>query len=62
MHNVGVPLIVQMREFDEERAEELLLAYREHNARVHDAMVREYPGVEAALESTRSLRVAGWAS
>jgi len=51
MHNVGVPLIVQMREFDEEKADELLRTYREHNARVHDSMVREYPGVEPALES-----------
>lgn len=49
MHNVGVPLIVQMREFDEERAEEMLVVYREHNWRVHDALVKEYPGVEDAL-------------
>lgn len=49
MRNVGVPLAVQMREFDEARAEELLTAYREHNDRVHDALVREYPGVEEAL-------------
>lgn len=51
MRNVGVPLIVQMREFDEERAEELLLAYRAHNSEVHDELVAEYPGVEAALTS-----------
>jgi len=51
MHNVGIPLIAQMREFSEEHAETLLAAYREHQDRVHDAMVREYPGVEAALES-----------
>ncbi len=51
MHNVGIPLREQMKEFSEENAEELLVAYREHNARVHDAMVREYPGVEEALES-----------
>lgn len=50
MHNVGVPLIVQMREFDEERADELLRVYREHNWRVHDALVKEYPGVESSLE------------
>lgn len=49
MHNVGVPLAVQMREFSEEHAEELLAVYREHNDRVHDVMVREYPGVEEAL-------------
>lgn len=50
MRNVGVPLVTQMREFSEERADELLRVYREHNAHVHDAMVREYPGVEATLE------------
>lgn len=50
MRNVGVPLIVQMREFSEEKADELLLTYREHNNRVHDTMIREYPGVEQALE------------
>ncbi len=51
MHNVGVPLIVQMREFDEARADELLAVYREHNARVHDIMVKEYPGVEETLQA-----------
>lgn len=50
MRNVGVPLITQMREFSEEHAEVLLTTYREHNHRVHDSMVREYPGIEAALE------------
>ncbi len=51
MHNVGVPLRVQMREFDLDRAEELLTCYREHNAIVHDELVGEYPGVEAGLKS-----------
>jgi len=51
MHNVGIPLREQMREFSEEHAEELLAAYREHQDRVHDAMVREYPGAEEALEA-----------
>lgn len=50
MRNVGVPLAVQMREFSEEKADDLLRTYREHNDRVHDALVREYPGVEQALE------------
>jgi pyrophosphatase PpaX len=57
MHNVGTPLSEQMREFSEEHAEELLVAYREHNARVHDAMVKEYPGVEEALESLAKMRL-----
>lgn len=51
MHNVGVPLAVQMKEFSVEHADELLVAYRSHNDRVHDALVREYPGVEQALEA-----------
>jgi pyrophosphatase PpaX len=50
MHNVGIPLIKQMGEFDASRADELLATYREHNLRVHDAMVREYPYVEESLE------------
>jgi pyrophosphatase PpaX len=51
MHNVGVPLRVQMREFDVDRAEELLACYREHNDIVHDDLVGEYPGVEDGLKS-----------
>lgn len=51
MHNVGVPLRVQMREFDLDRAEELLMCYREHNAIVHDDLVGEYPGIESGLKS-----------
>jgi len=51
MHNVGVPLRVQMREFDSGRAEELLTCYREHNEIVHDDLVGEYPGIEAGLQS-----------
>lgn len=50
MHNVGVPLAVQMREFSPEHAEELLAVYRRHNDRVHDALIREYPGVDSALQ------------
>jgi len=51
LHNVGVPLRVQMREFDTERCEELLMCYREHNAVVHDDLVAEYPGVEDGLKA-----------
>jgi pyrophosphatase PpaX len=49
MHNVGVPLRVQMREFSVEHAEDLLRVYREHNEIVHDGLVAEYPGIEPAL-------------
>lgn len=53
MHNVGVPLRVQMREFDVDRAEELLTAYRAHNDIVHDQLVAEYPGVDPGLRTLR---------
>jgi pyrophosphatase PpaX len=48
-HNIGVPLVAQMEEYAPGRSAELLKAYREHNARVHDEMIREYPGVDGAL-------------
>lgn len=51
MRNVGVPLAAQMREFSPEHADELLSVYREHNDRVHDLLVKEYPGVEEGLEA-----------
>lgn len=53
LRNVGVPLAVQMREFSEEHADELLRVYREHNAAVHDELIREYEGTEAALVELR---------
>jgi pyrophosphatase PpaX len=55
MRNVGIPLREQMREFSAEHAEALVDVYREHNDRVHDSMVRGFPGVEAALEELESL-------
>ncbi len=51
LHNVGVPLRVQMAEFAPGREDELLCMYREHNAIVHDQLVCEYPGTEAALQA-----------
>jgi pyrophosphatase PpaX len=50
-HNIGVPLVVQMEEYAPGRSHELLTVYREHNARVHDDMIREFPGVDAALRA-----------
>jgi pyrophosphatase PpaX len=50
LRNVGVPLAAQMREFDETRADELLAAYRAHNAEHHDGSVRAYPHVIGALD------------
>lgn len=53
MHNVGVPLIVQMSEFDVERAEEMLTVYREHNAIVHDDLVAIYPHTRDGLAALK---------
>jgi len=52
-HNIGVPLRVQMGEYAPDHVDELLAAYRAHNAIVHDDLIREYPGTEAALEAVR---------
>lgn len=54
MAGVGRPLIDQMRSFHTERADELVAAYQEYNARHHDEMIRRYPGVaEAVIELGR---------
>lgn len=49
MCDVGIPLAKQMSSFSVERADELLAVYREHNARVHDELIAEYPGVKEGL-------------
>jgi pyrophosphatase PpaX len=56
-HNIGVPLVAQMEEYAPGRSAELLRVYREHNARVHDDMIREFPGVD---ETLRTLSTAGY--
>ncbi|AMA71772.1 MULTISPECIES: pyrophosphatase PpaX [Aneurinibacillus] len=43
--HMGKPLYDQMALFDPERAEELVQVYREHNERVHDELVEEFPNV-----------------
>jgi pyrophosphatase PpaX len=53
-HNIGVPLRIQMGEYAPEYVDELLAAYREHNALVHDDLIREYPGTEEALVALQS--------
>jgi pyrophosphatase PpaX len=53
-HNIGVPLRAQMAEYAPGHVDELLAAYRTHNAVVHDDLIREYPGTEQALEAVRS--------
>ena len=52
-HNIGVPLRTQMGEYAPGHVDELLVAYREYNERVHDDLIREYPGTEAALAALR---------
>lgn len=52
--DIGMPLAAQMGEYAPGHVDELLAAYREHNARVHDDLIREYPGTEAVLEALAS--------
>ena len=47
--NVGQPLPRQMELIDTENAESLLEAYRTHHEQHHDALIREFPGVEESL-------------
>ena len=55
--NVGQPLPRQMELFDAERAELLLEAYRAHHEEHHDALIAEFPGVDAALSRLRAAGV-----
>src|SRR5215204_2124492 len=47
--NVGQPLPRQMELIDTENADLLLEAYRSHHEQYHDALIREFPGVEESL-------------
>ena len=51
MAKVGQPLAVQMHDFteDEDEQEELVRVYRAHNATIHDASIRAFPGAAEAL-------------
>jgi pyrophosphatase PpaX len=73
MRKVGQPLVVQMRDFtpDEKEQAEILHVYREHNATIHDDMIRAFPGVQEGLKRlydagipmgvvTSKLRVTAW--
>jgi pyrophosphatase PpaX len=42
---IGVPLLTQMRTLDEERADELVTAYRAYNHEHHDRLLRPYEGL-----------------
>ncbi len=59
MHNVGIPLAQQMRQFtdDDETAELLLTAYRRFNRRTHDEMARLYPNTLSALDTLHAVRI-----
>jgi pyrophosphatase PpaX len=56
MANVGQPLPRQMELLSAEHAEALLDSYRLHNEENHDALIKEFPGVE---ESVARLHAAG---
>jgi pyrophosphatase PpaX len=53
MANVGQPLPRQMELLSAEHAEALLNSYRLHNEENHDALIKEFPGVEEALTRLR---------
>ncbi len=55
--NVGQPLPRQMELIDAEKAELLLEAYRSHHEENHDALIREFPGIEGSLSRLRSAGV-----
>jgi len=49
MANVGQPLPRQMELLSVEHADALLDSYRAHNERIHDDLIKEFPGVEASI-------------
>ncbi len=55
MRKVGQPLEAQMVDFtdDVEKQKELLDVYRAYNHRVHDELVRAFPGTREMLEALR---------
>jgi pyrophosphatase PpaX len=50
---IGLPLVEQMQILDGARWQELYDAYVEHNAAVHDELLRPYPGVSELLDGLR---------
>lgn len=55
LETMGTPLLVQLRDFarDEEQARAMMETYLEHNRRVHDDMIRAFPGAREAVEALR---------
>jgi pyrophosphatase PpaX len=52
-HDIGMPLKDQMAAYAPGHVDELLAAYRAHNALVHDELISEFPGTEEALIALR---------
>lgn len=50
LQNLGMPLLDQMKVFSEEKAEELVEVYREHNQARHDQMIKRYADTESVLK------------
>ena len=57
MANVGQPLPRQMELLSAEHAEALLDSYRLHNEENHDALIKEFPGVEKSLARLKAAGV-----
>ncbi len=57
MANVGQPLPRQMELLSAGHAKMLLESYRLHNEQNHDALIKEFPGVEDSLARLRSAGV-----
>jgi pyrophosphatase PpaX len=55
--HMGEPLYDQMLLFGPERAQELVEVYREHNERIHDELVKEFPGVKSTLSALQEMGV-----
>lgn len=55
--HMGKPLYDQMELFGPERSEELVQVYREHNERVHDELVEEFPNVLDTIEQLAKMGI-----
>lgn len=55
--HMGKPLYDQMELFGPDRSEELVQVYREHNERVHDELVEEFPNVLDTIEQLAKMGI-----
>lgn len=53
-YNIGIPLREQMELYAPGHSEEMALVYREHNALVHDDLIREFAGTADALVALKA--------